>query len=176
MYEKLRASGSVQDDLGEEFLSAMVEPENLFNAVASLITPDLYDVSNEAIEKTITGEGMAKDYDNVELWQSCYTALEVIVNRTTPPHRDRGAAPEQFDFLVSAGTHKEAHFDLPELNLQLLYRPGTIVVLSGRVFLHSVDDWSGGERICIAHFIKDTVHNRQQVPRPAWPVLSNYLV
>jgi hypothetical protein len=161
--------------MGEEYLSAMAEAENIFNAILSLVTPDLYDISAEAIEKIVKGEGTARDYENVELWESCYTAIQVIVNRTTPPHRDKGAAAEQYDFLVSAGTHEKADFELPELGLYLSYGPGTIVVLSGRVFLHAVNDWSGGERICVAHFIKDTVHNRQEVRRPVWPLLSQYV-
>ena len=79
---------------------------------------------------------MAQDYDNIELWQSCYTAMQIIVNRTTPPHRDSGAAAEQYDLLVSAGDHKDTEMDFPELGLHLSYDLGMIVILSGRVFIH----------------------------------------
>jgi hypothetical protein len=171
----LRASPAVGNDMGEEYLTAMTESENIFNSILCLVTPDLYDISTEAIEKVVNGEGTARDYENVECWESCYSGIQVIVNRTSPPHRDKGAAAEQYDLLVSAGTHKEANFELPELGLYLSYGPGTVVILSGRVFLHAVNDWFGGERICVAHFIKDTVHNRQEVRRPLWPLLSHYI-
>ena len=57
-----------------------------------------------------------------------------------------------YDLLVSAGTHKEAELHLPELGLHLKYNPGVVVVLCGKVFLHEVQDWLGGERVCVAHY------------------------
>ena len=49
------------------------------------------------------------------------------------------------------------------------------MVLCGKVFLHEVQDWLGGERVCVAHYMKDFVHERLGVPRPALPTEDDYL-
>ena len=48
------------------------------------------------------------------------------------------------------------------------------MALCGKVFLHEVQDWMGGERVCVAHYMKDFVHERLGVPRPALPREDDY--
>jgi hypothetical protein len=101
--------------------------------------------------------------------------MQVIVNRLTPPHRDMGGSPTHYDLLVSAGTHSKARLEFREIGLELSYSPGTMAIVCGRVFLHEVRGWEDGERICVAHMMKDDVHDRQDVARPKWPEQSQYL-
>ena len=155
-------------------MTSIENVELLCNSVIALVTPQLYDFGLAAACKVKNGVEMAKTYRNVQLWPSVYTAMQVIVNCKTPPHRDEGGCPTHYDLLVSAGTHDNAAFKIKELGLSLSYSPGTLVSLCGKVFLHEVRQWEG-ERICVAHFIKDSVHDRLQCPRPEWPALSNYL-
>jgi hypothetical protein len=118
---------------------------------------------------------MFKEYDELDLWPSCFTGIQVIVNRTTPPHRDKGGSPTLYNMLVSAGTHTGSRMKCRELGLELAYDPGAIVIVCGKVLLHKVKLWAKGERICVAHMMKDNVHDKQDVAWPAWPVLSYYL-
>jgi hypothetical protein len=90
-------------------------------------------------------------------------------------HRDTGAAPTDYDFLVSSGTHKQCKLDVQELGLKLSYPPGTGVAIVGRILRHGVKTWKGGERICQARFMKDAVHDRLGQPRPDWVHYEDYI-
>jgi len=49
------------------------------------------------------------------------------------------------------------------------------VAVCGKVFLHEVADWSGGERVCVSHYMKDNVHECLEVCCPNWPREEDYL-
>jgi len=58
--------------------------------------------------------------------------------------------PYTLYLLVSAGTHTKAELSVPELGVHLSYRPGDVVAVCGKVFLHEVADWSGRrEGLCV---------------------------
>ena len=149
--------------------------EVLCNAITALIAPELYDCGLKAINLIKEGREMKSTHEHQQLWPSVFSGSQVIVNHVTPPHRDSGGGEMHYDLLVSAGTHKEAELRLPELGLHLKYSPGVVVALCGKVFLHEVQDWLGGERVCVAHYMKDFVHERLGVPRPALPREDDYL-
>ena len=113
-------------------------------------------------------------HPNLGHWASLFSGIEVIVNRKTPFHRDSGASPAMFDLLLSAGTHKGTLFELCDVGTQLEYDPGTVVMVCGRVLGHRVMEWTGGERICLAHFFKDAVHDRLGIARPAWRNITEF--
>jgi hypothetical protein len=171
----LRASVSLQSSYGRQFMKAIANVELLCNSVVALVTPDLYNLGLEAISMVKEGTEMAKTYKNVDVWPSVYTGMQVIVNRVTPLHRDNGGCPTHYDLLVSAGIHSDAVLGIKELGLSLCYSPGTLVSLSGKIFFHEVPQWTG-ERVCIAHFMKDKVHERLHLKRPEWPKMSDYLI
>ena len=79
-----------------------------------------------------------------------------------------GGSPTYYYFLLSTETHKQSQMDLPELGTTLSYGPRTLVAISGKVLLHGVKWWEGGERVCIAHFTKYAVHARLGLERPQW--------
>jgi len=58
---------------------------------------------------------------------------------------------------VSAGTHTKAELSVPELGVHLSYRHGDVVAVCGKVFLHEVADWSGGERVCVVPLHEGTM-------------------
>jgi hypothetical protein len=121
------------------------------------------------------GRELTQPHPNVSLWPSFFSGLEVISNRVTPPHRDKYGGPPDYDFLVSAGTHEGAWLDLPDVKARLSYKPCTVVAICGKVLSHAVTDWDGGERLCIAHFIRDNVHRRLAIARPDWVNRKGYL-
>ncbi|KAL6300119.1 hypothetical protein BKA93DRAFT_703213, partial [Sparassis latifolia] len=96
-------------------------------------------------------------HENVQQWPSNFTAMGIIVNRRTIPHWDGKAWHACLDLLASVGTHKWAVLLLDDLQMELGYCPGTLVGIWGRVLEHSCDAWEGGERICIAHYMRSAV-------------------
>ncbi|KAI6126956.1 hypothetical protein F5141DRAFT_1060598 [Pisolithus sp. B1] len=70
-------------------------------------------------------------------WPSIYLGIDVIVNQETPPHLDQVSAPSLLDLV-----------------------PGTMIYLAGKLLTHSVPKWETGERIALAHHMKDAVHSR----------------
>jgi hypothetical protein len=149
--------------------------ERLCNAIMALIAPELHDGGLKAIEYIKQGREVANPHANQQLWPSIFSGISVIVNRVTRPHRDSGGSSTHYDLLVSAGTHEQARLVVRELGVHLSYRPGDVVALCGKLFLHEVREWLGGERVCVAHYMKDKVHERLHVPRPTWPMEQNYL-
>ncbi|KAI6124683.1 hypothetical protein EV401DRAFT_1886257 [Pisolithus croceorrhizus] len=89
-------------------------------------------------------------------WPSIYVGIDVIVNQETPPHLDKVSAPSLLDLL-----------------------PGTMIYLAGKLLHHSVPKWEKGERIALAHYMKDAVHNRFGLARPSFTqqkdLLGNFL-
>jgi hypothetical protein len=160
-----------------KFVESVTQGEILHNAILSLIAPDLYDASNQAIEKLKNdqkGRWLRSFHPHVSLWPSVFSAWQIIVNRITPPHRDAGAAPSMYDVLTSLGTHTSCHFILSDCGTTFSYGPGTVIAICGRVLRHEVRSWEGGERICLAHYLRDNVHNRLGVPCPQWVLIDRF--
>lgn len=109
-------------------------------------------------------------------WNSVYTGLAFIVNRMTPTHTDQHGIPTGMDLLLSAGENHEAFLHVPDFSAQLAYSPGCLIGILGKVLPHSVPDWGVGERICIAHFLRDNVHRLLDVQRPTFPHFNYFQV
>jgi hypothetical protein len=172
--DKLYVSTELRTPTATHFLRCIQRAEILLNCIGSLICPEVFSAGTEAISKLQTGQGLDRMFDNVRLWPSFFSGIEVIANRHTVQHRDLKSSHPVYDFIVSAGTHKNGWLELPDLNASLSYDPGTVVALCGKVLCHGVHpDWEG-ERVCIAHFIRDTVHDRLGVKRPDWVTVEKF--
>jgi hypothetical protein len=91
-------------------------------------------------------------------WQSIYTRIQIISNRITPAHRDSKGRAEWFDLLASyTGGGSKPHLLVHDLGLDLEYSSGTVVGLCGTIFGHEVRAWGGGDRVCYAHFMWESV-------------------
>ncbi|KAG1851127.1 hypothetical protein F4604DRAFT_1592525, partial [Suillus subluteus] len=108
-------------------------------------------------------------------WPSIFSGLEIIANHTTLSHRDVGGAPSLFDLLISLGSGHKAKLVLADVGAELDYYPGTMTFISGKVLQHSIGPWGEGERLVIAHFMKDKIHSRVKVSRPAFPSQAFFL-
>jgi hypothetical protein len=155
-------------------MKAISEVELLCNAAMTLIAPDMYEVGQLGIRKIQEGTEMAWNYDHIHLWPSVFGALDVIVNRVTPPHQNPGGAPSHFDLLIAAGTYTHSFFELCKLKVMFEYLPGAMILVCGKKLVHVVPSWEGGERMCIAHFTKESVHKTLQLPLPSFPHYSTY--
>jgi hypothetical protein len=164
----------IRTNQATNFLCATASIDLLSDAVTALVAPQLYDCGKAAIKCLKEGDHLDRCLPAVNHWHSVWSGFSLIVNRKTPFHRDMGGAPSDYDLLLSGGTHTECFLEVRELGLKLKYLPGTGIAISGRVLRHGVDDWSGGERICQAKFIKDSVHDRLGQQRPSWVLHNDY--
>ncbi|KIJ61164.1 hypothetical protein HYDPIDRAFT_73855, partial [Hydnomerulius pinastri MD-312] len=83
-------------------------------------------------------------------WPSDFSGIDVITNQLTPEHRDPGGAPTFYNLLVSLGKGHEVVLHMGNIDADLAYSPGTAVLLTGRILVHSVPRWGGGERLTVA--------------------------
>lgn len=161
--------------MGATFLKCIQDVEIILNGIGILICKEQYDIGSQAINMLKQGQAVTTPYENVNLWPSFFSGIEVISNRTTPCHLDRKSCFPVYDFLVSAGNHSEAWVHLPDIDTKLLYKPGTVIAICGKVLRHAVYNWDTGDRLCIAHFIRDLIHDRLGLPRPQWVTNKKYL-
>jgi hypothetical protein len=158
-----------------KFFCKVQKAEEILNCIGILACPDLFSTGMASIDKLKRGEDLHKWHDNVKIWPSFFSGMEVIANRHTPSHRDGQGGPACYDFLISAGRHSNGWLDLPDIDARLSYDPCTVVALCGKILRHGVDPKWTGERLCIAHFIRDNVHDRQELERPPWVSHDRYL-
>jgi hypothetical protein len=88
-----------------------------------------------------------------------YDGREIILNRWAGLHTDSKDPIDSWAVLVAAGNFKCGVVYFPHLGLRIRLSPGDIVAFRGRVIPHAVPMWSGGQRICIPHFIHSSVHS-----------------
>ena len=165
-------SADLRNPIGVDFVGRVRNAEILHNAILALISPELYWKGHEAVEHLRGGDFLANRHPNIERWNSAFSAWQIISNRVTPAHRDMGAAPMVYDLLTCVGTYTHSVLHVHDLGARFHYTPGNVVALCGKVLLHEVKSWQGGERLCIAHYMRDNVHNRLGVPRPGWPTMD----
>ena len=141
----------------------MTHIQEFWNSVAWTILPDMARVGQDAY---LASNGQVKTKDPIK-WPSIYSAVDIIINQETPPHRDVNGAPSLLDLVVSLGSHN-AVFQISDLNAVFAYPPGTMIFLAGKILEHKVPKWEKGERISLAHYMKDAVHNRSGIERPSF--------
>ncbi|KAJ7907267.1 hypothetical protein B0H13DRAFT_1576021, partial [Mycena leptocephala] len=83
-------------------------------------------------------------------------------------HTDRGGRRQWYDLLLSAGNPERAVLKLPQLGAEIVYNPGTIVLLCGKSLEHEVGDWGTADRICLAHFMRGNVFRRLGIDHTSW--------
>lgn len=119
---------------------------------------------------------MEETKDIAQQWQSVYTGIAVISNRTTPLHRDSKGRPEWYDCLFSyseIGT--SPRLLIADIGLDLQYSSGTVVGFCGSILQHGVESWGNGDRICFAHFMREAVRKRLEVGAAGWVYREKYL-
>ena len=136
----LYVSQELRRPLGATFLDDIRNAETILNCIGVLICPELFSIGSRAIQKLNQGQALYAQHNNVSLWPSFFSGIEVISNRTTLPHRDPHAASTHYDFLISAGRHEEAWLELLDIKVKLSYQPCTVVAICGKVLCHAVPD------------------------------------
>jgi hypothetical protein len=148
--------------------------ERFLNLTLSLIHPELFEMGLHMLRK-LRKEDYTRDISRE--WQSVYTGISAIVNRITPGHRDSKGRPEWFDLLVNynnKGKGSNPRLFIEDVGLDLNYSSGTVIALCGSVLKHEVRQWGGGDRICMAHFMREAVRKRLNVHAAGWVEQSTY--
>lgn len=150
-------------------ISTCAEAEYFVNAVAALTHPAQYALCKQARRKNEMIGSQAVQ-NALQSWPSIFTGASWIFNRLTPRHRDGGGLDEGYDYLTNFGSpHLNCYLDVPDIGISLQYRSRGIVALLGRPLSHQVQGWTGGDRVCVARWIKSSV-----VDLPlSWPVIDD---
>lgn len=147
--------------------------ERFANLTLSLIHPEFFQCGLQMLQKLRTLESTK---DIAGDWQSVCTAIQIICNRMTPAHRDRKGRPEWFDFLLNyAGNDARPRFLLHDLGMDFQYSSGTGIAFCGSILEHEVNSWGTGDRVCYAHFMRESVRKRLDVPPAGWVKREMYL-
>jgi hypothetical protein len=154
--------------LAIDFLKATISIDVISNAITALVVPQQYDVDLAVIQLIKNSQHQYDQHPILDSWILVWSGFAMIMNRVTLLHRDLGGALEDFDLLFSSETHNTCNLDVLDLGAMLLYCPGTAVAITGRVLQYGIQKWEGGKRIYQAWFMKDTVHDHLEVPRPTW--------
>jgi hypothetical protein len=98
----------------------------------------------------------------LQYWSSRFSGMSVISNQECLIHRDVQARKPWYEILATFGDYTYGRMELPSLVLWLEYDPGTVIGLTGRVVPHGVAN-STGNRVCLAYYMRDSVHERAGV-------------
>ena len=74
-----------------------------------------------------------------------------------------------------SGREAKAKLLINDLGLDLQYSSGTVVGLCGTILKHEVGSWGNGDRICYAHFMRESVRKRFNLPAAGWVNQNIYL-
>jgi hypothetical protein len=138
------------------WMSSMHKISGFLNMVLAPTHPDLYSAVVKGLQ-ALRQQGGDKNLS--KLWSSVFTGINVISNRRTIAHYDRFGHLQWYDLLVGVGTYTRAYLVLPDLGAKLVYDPGTVVLLCGKLLRHEIPFWGRGDRVCWAHFMREAVLN-----------------
>jgi hypothetical protein len=169
LIDPIQPSAILQSPIVQQWLDQIRPAEQFLNAVLHIVHLELWTANCSATKKLV--ERLPSPSFS---WPTVYSGMDVIVNRLTPAHLDGGGAFSFYDHLLSLGQGHMATLNLDDLDAQFSYDPGTSIFLTGKVLTHSVPQWLEGERVAIAHYSKDDVHDRLGIPRPALPTQSGW--
>ena len=152
----------------ERWLQEMRECAAAISAILAVTHPQLFDAGCETLTH------LPKQYpdlaDFIEKWPFVFTAVTLISNRESPLHRDTKSSSDLWmDILASIGGDG-AVLELASYGVRARWNSGSVAAFCGCKVLHGVSRTSA-ERLCIACYMKDAVHERAGVMRPGWPVL-----
>ncbi|EIW80682.1 hypothetical protein CONPUDRAFT_57153, partial [Coniophora puteana RWD-64-598 SS2] len=104
-------------------------------------------------------------------WACVFNALSILVNREAIFHRDGGGYYEWYDLLASIGRYCGGQLSFPGLGIDLDYRPGSVVPFCGNALRHGAPP-SMGDRVCLAFYMRKSVHVHTQTNVADWSYTS----
>jgi hypothetical protein len=149
---------------GLKWLEVAAESLALMTATLAITHPMLYHCGRETIsrlrDETDLGAVLCR-------WPTVFNGIAVISNRETPGHRDNNSRAEWYDILMTIGPYEDAVLELSGVGLRFRYNSGTMMQFGGRLLRHGVSR-TEGERVCLAFYMRDNVHERMGVQAAPW--------
>ena len=143
-------------------MRAFQETGGILDGNLAITHPDLYHASQDLMARIWREHAVSRPI--LAIWPSCFTSLEVIVNRATPGHRDKKGKPGWFDVLLTLGTYgKKAVLELRGLGISLPYNSGSIVPIASKLLVHGAAEVRG-DRICYAFYMNGDLYTRFKSP------------
>ncbi|KAK7676096.1 hypothetical protein QCA50_020936 [Cerrena zonata] len=136
----LRTSHILQTALGQDWMEMTWQAGALMSGMLHIMHPEQYSMAH-ALQTRL--REISRLRVPVSQWNSVFTAMSLIANRTCPFHLDEEGHAHWYDLLCSVGDYKEATMELKTLGFQIPNPPGTIVAFSGTLIPHSVDSADG---------------------------------
>ena len=152
---------------GEQFLRDMWDTNALIAGITRCMHNAQFLLGMRVQEDLYDTPGLS---DALDLWPSCFTAMQVIPNRISPEHRDRGGAYNAMDVVATIGDFTGGHLEFPGLGMEFWQTPGSVSGFLGRALRHKVREFQG-DRVSFAWFVKDDVWVSQRAPEPMWAEL-----
>ena len=151
----------------------MEDLEKFVNLTLSLIHPELFQSGLLMLQKL---RWLLTTKDVALRWQSVHTGIAIVCNRLMRSHRDRKGRLEWYDSLVNySGSGRKPRLLIKDFGMDLEYSSGTMVGFCGMIFKHEVKLWGSGDRLCYAHFLKESVRKRLDAPAAGWVKRQTYL-
>jgi hypothetical protein len=125
------------------------------NAAVSFADPIHYEDAKETRRLVEKSHAFTRVIGSID--PLVYEGREILLNVRSNIHFDRQDPKRSFAAMVALGYHKGGYLVLPELGLRIRLEPGDIVLIRGRMLRHFVEDWEGGQRICVPHFTHSSV-------------------
>ncbi|TFK59267.1 hypothetical protein BDN72DRAFT_780976, partial [Pluteus cervinus] len=174
----LSASSSFRDRTGDQafiWFSHHIELLAVLSGVLRIVHPEQYHLGDMALDRILGRTERITDIDLVHTlikeWGIPFTCLSVIVNRSTPPHRDQGGRTSWFDTCATFGNYTSGWFEMPDFRIRCFYVPGCVVMLLSKMITHQVDAVHG-DRAAFLLFSKNAVHHGLVLPPDNWSKLS----
>ncbi|KAI6142385.1 hypothetical protein BKA82DRAFT_153695 [Pisolithus tinctorius] len=127
----------------------------ILSGVLWLIHLNMYLHRWEAITQLRLNAATWQDQDMevvLPLWNLVYSSMSVMVNHTSPPHKDMNGWKVWLDTLLTIGNYPQLDFLILELGIQLQYNPGMVIALAGLALVHKVDGIDG-DWACLAYYM-----------------------
>ncbi|KIM64054.1 hypothetical protein SCLCIDRAFT_45585, partial [Scleroderma citrinum Foug A] len=155
----LMVSQDLASPSGNQWTKDICLPSTILSGVLSTIHPSLYNAGHLAMERltewaTGNDPSMAAALSH---WSTVFTNISLIVNQSTPFHRDPHSWSDWYDMLVSVSEYDDCALHIPTLGIKVLYTPGTVMAFSGQLLQHGVNEVDGA-RCCLAYYMRDNIH------------------
>lgn len=174
--------------------NSLGEMQPLFNKIQATVAafaPQLFNYMTNVMK--IIKENHAARV--AHFYGSLFPSQSFIFDRSTGIHRDWGNDFDLLDVLLVGGTATGHRFVIPELGIDSIYEPGTLILFRGAAFAHGVKvrpDGGGlgkgidGHRLVMASWIHSDVltyirngprgHLVRNIPVQVFPPFKNYAI
>jgi hypothetical protein len=152
----------------------MQESNAILGGLLNVMHPELYRQARDGLIRLSEHPNSIRNGEQelllaaLRTWTNPFSALQVILNRETPLHRDVRGRKNWYDMLVTLGNYTNGRFELPGIGLRLNYPPGTVIGICSMALMHGAGKVNG-DRICLAYFMRNKVLERLGICAGNWP-------